>query len=112
MPRTSPHPRARILLALPIAAAALSLAACSSGAVQRPTTVELSTGITTILENVGQAGTYTSDQILCIAEKFYATELDDQDLANIAAGKDEQSSQSAKDLVTSTMSEAITTCVG
>lgn len=106
--------RARLLLTLPIAAAAISLAACGGAAgggdSVRPSADELSDGIAMILQDAGQAGILTDDQIDCVADAFLASDVSDQDLANLAAGKDEQTSQDANALVTDTMAEAITTC--
>lgn len=101
--------RTRFLLALPIAAIALSLAACS-GAGERPSVDKLSEGLHTVLQDSGQGDLLTLEQIDCISEKFLASPLSDQDLANIADGKDLQTSQEAKDLVTATMSQAAGEC--
>lgn len=103
--------RTRVLLALPIAAVAFSLAACSGGS-ERPSTGELSDGISTILEDAGQGGILTDDQLECVAEAFLDSDVSDQDLANLAAGKDEQTTEEAKTLVTETMSEAGAACAG
>ncbi|MGO2746136.1 hypothetical protein [Microbacterium sp.] len=107
--------RTRLLLALPIAAAAISLAACSGvgatgGGDSRPSADELSAGITTILEDAGQGDLLTSDQIDCIAGEFLDSKVSDEDLSNLAAGKDEQTDEDAKTLVSQTMSDAATTC--
>lgn len=106
----------RILMALPIAAVAFSLAACAGSAgpggdgSDRPSADELSTGITTILEDGGQGGILTEEQIDCIADEFVDSEVSDEDLKNMAGGEDLQTSEEAKTLVTSTMQEAIETC--
>lgn len=101
----------RLLLALPIAAVAISLAACSGvGAVTRPTADELSSGIATILEDAGQGDVLTTEQVDCVAAEFLDSEVSDKDLQNLAEGKDEQTSEEAKDLVSQTMSEAAVTC--
>ncbi|KDA06931.1 hypothetical protein DC31_07840 [Microbacterium sp. CH12i] len=105
--RTRPS---RLLLALPVVAIAFSLAACSGGA-QRPSVDQLSDGLTTILEEGGQGGILTDDQIDCVAEKFLDSKVSDEDLSNLAAGKDEQTSQESKALVTDTMSSAAAECV-
>lgn len=104
--RTRPS---RLLLAVPIAAVALSLAACSGGA-QRPSTDELSDGIATILEDSGQGDLLTGEQITCVAEYFLTSDVSDRDLAYIAEGKDTQTSEEAKTLVTSTMQDAGMEC--
>ena len=106
--------RTRLLLAVPVAAVAISLAACASGGASggtdRPSADQLSDGISTILEDGGQGGILTDDQVDCVADAFLASDVSDQDLSNLAAGKDEQTSEEAKSLVTSTMSEAVMTC--
>ncbi|MGO3233105.1 MAG: hypothetical protein ACTIKT_06515 [Microbacterium sp.] len=99
----------RILMALPIAAVAFSLAACAGAA--RPSADQLSEGIATILEDSGQGDLMTADQIDCVAEYFLDSEVTDQDLANIAEGKDLQTSEESKDLVTATMQDAGMECV-
>lgn len=100
----------RILMALPIAAVAFSLAACA-GAAQRPSADHLSQGIATILEDSGQGGLMTDEQLDCVADYFLDSEVSDQDLANIAEGKDLQTSEESKDLVTATMQDAAVECV-
>lgn len=107
--------RSRILMTLPIAALAISLAACAggpggSGGSDRPSAEELSSGITTILEDSGQGDLLTEDQVDCIAAEFLDSKVSDQDLKNMAGGEDLQTSQEAKDLVTSTMQEAVSVC--
>ncbi|UYO97607.1 hypothetical protein OED01_02415 [Microbacterium sp. M28] len=103
--------RTRLLTAVPIAALAFSLAACGGSAAERPSTGELSDGITKILEDSGQADILTEGQVDCVSEALLESEISDQDLANIAEGEDVQTSQEAKDLVESTMAEAVSTCI-
>jgi len=109
--------RSRILMTLPIAVVAISLAACaggpgggSGGSSDRPSAEELSTGITTILEDSGQGDLLTADQVDCIAGEFLESEVSDQDLKNMAGGEDLQTSEEAKQLVTTTMQDAVGTC--
>lgn len=107
--------RSRILMTLPIAALAVSLAACAGGpgggsSSDRPSADELSTGITKILEDSGQGDILTEEQVDCIAGEFVDSDVSDQDLKNMAGGEDLQTSQEAKDLVTATMQDAVTTC--
>jgi hypothetical protein len=108
--------RTRLLTALPIAALALTLSACGGAAAERPSTGELSEGITTILEEGGyvigdgEDAQITTAQVDCISDALIASEISDQDLSNLAEGKDEQTSQEAYDLVSTTMQEAVTTC--
>jgi len=110
------HTRTRLLLALPIAAAAISLAACAGtaggqdGGSGRPSVDDVSVGITKILDDAGQSDLLTEDQITCISERFVDSKVSDEDLSNLAAGKDEQTSEDAKELVSQTMTEASTAC--
>jgi hypothetical protein len=108
--------RTRLLTAVPIAALAFSLAACGGSAAERPSTSELSEGVTMILEDGGitvgdgEDDQLTADQVDCISDELIASDIPDQDLANLAEGKDEQSSQETYDLVSTTMTEAVQTC--
>ena len=98
-------------MALSIAAVAVSLSACAGGASsERPSADKVSEGIAKIFEDSGQGGILTDDQLDCVAEYFVASEVSDNDLANIAEGKDLQSSEEAKTLVTSTMQDSIVEC--
>lgn len=101
---------ARLLLALPVAALAFSLAACS-GAAERPSTSELSAGINQIFEDGGIGGQFTDEQITCISELLLDSELSDQDLANIAEGNDVQTDQAAYDLMQDEMTTAAQECL-
>jgi hypothetical protein len=102
--------RTRLLIAPPVAALAISLAACSGGGGTRPSADELSDGIASILEEAGQGDALTDEQLNCVADAFLESEVSDQDLANLAEGKDLQTSQDAKELVSQTMAESFTTC--
>jgi hypothetical protein len=106
----NPRTRNRLLMALPVAALAFTLAACSGGA-QRPSVPELSEGITPILDDYGIGGQIDESGVDCISEQLIASEISDQDLANLADGKDEQTSQEAYDLVQSEMTAAVQECV-
>ncbi|HWS52260.1 MAG TPA: hypothetical protein VN241_14715 [Microbacterium sp.] len=107
------HPRARLLTALPIAALALSLAACAGiGGSQRPTQDELADGMAKIWEqNEATAGQFTDEQNDCLAEALLESEVSDQDLTNLANGEDKQTSVEARDLVSETIGEAVATCM-
>lgn len=100
----------RLLLALPVAALAFSLAACSGAAAERPTSEELSTGIQKILDDGGIGDQFTEGQVSCIADALLDTSISDEDLANIADGRDVQTSEDAKALVTQEMGSAVTEC--
>ena len=111
-PRMSTRPRSQRALALAagVSATALVLTACSGGGAGRPSADELSDGIASILEEAGQGDALTDEQLDCVADAFLESEVSDQDLANLAEGKDLQTSQDAKDLVSQTMAESFTTC--
>ena len=72
-----------LFLVLPVAAT-LFLSACG-GAVERPSTDELATGLTSILESQGVSG-LTEEQVTCIAEGLEASDLSDSVLAAVATG--------------------------
>ncbi len=100
-------------MALPIAALALSLAACAGiGASQRPTQEELADGMAKIWEqNEATAGQFTDEQNDCLAEALIESDVSDQDLTNLANGEDRQTSVEARDLVSKTIGDAVKTCV-
>ena len=100
---------ARLLMALPVAALALSLAACG-GAPERPTADEVAAGYQKIVEEAGQTDIYTDDLIQCLAEAMVDSEISDQDLANIAEGKDVQTSVESQELLTKVVTEAAPKC--
>lgn len=106
----------RLLLVLPVTALAVSLAACAGGGTggsdgsARPSVDEISTGMSKILEDSGQGDLLTDEQVDCVAGELADSEISDQDLQNVADGKDIQTSEDAKQLVTTTMQEAVGTC--
>lgn len=106
----TPRTRNRLLMALPVAALAFTLAACSGGA-QRPSVDELSEGITTILDDGGIGEQFDQASVDCISEELIASDISDQDLSNLADGKDEQTSQEAYDLVQTEMTTAVQKCL-
>ena len=105
----NPRTRTRLLMALPIVAVAFSLAACS-GTVERPSVDEVSSGFAEILGATGQSDVFTDEVIDCMAAELVDSEISDADLRNIADGKDEQTSQEAKELVSTTTAAAVQTC--
>ncbi|WP_309102750.1 hypothetical protein [Microbacterium sp.] len=107
------RPYSRLLMALPVAALSFSLAACAGiGGPQRPTQDELAEGMAKIWQSdPSTADRFTDEQNDCMAEALLDSEVSDQDLTNLADGKDEQTSIEARDLVSKTIGEAVTTCV-
>ncbi|MGF6822212.1 putative small lipoprotein YifL [Microbacterium sp. ZKA21] len=102
--------RNRLLSAVPIAALAFSLAACGGAAVERPSAEEVAEGWTKIIDDAGQSDLYTDDIILCLSEALVDSEISDEDLANIADGKDIQTSTDAQELLTQVVTEAAPKC--
>lgn len=103
-----PRLATRLLTILPIAALAFSLAACSGA--QRPTAKELATGMQQIFKDAGQ-GDIPDAVITCISEKLVASDLSDQDLANVAKGKDVQTDEAAKAKMTKVVQQSAQECV-
>ncbi len=101
--------RTRLLAALPVAALAFSLAACSAP-VERPSAEEVADGWQKIIDDAGQSDLYTDSLVLCLSEALVDSELSDEDLANIAQGKDVQTSTDAQELLTSVVAGAVTDC--
>ncbi|MDR2998352.1 MAG: hypothetical protein LBU78_09555 [Microbacterium sp.] len=93
----------RLLLALPAAVIAFSLAACSAPA--RPSVDELSSGI----QKIAGGSTLTDAITDCIAKELIDSKISDGDLANIASGKDAVSKDGA-DLVKKELADAGTKC--
>ncbi|TGO06631.1 hypothetical protein [Serinibacter arcticus] len=112
MSATTPARRAaRSLLLVP--ALALALTACG-GAAERPTVEELADGFQQIIEEaeMGEAGElFTPEAITCIAEKLEASDLDDETLATLAEGRDEQRDQETADQVEEITGTATMECV-
>ena len=70
----------RLLLALPIAAVALSLAACS-GAVERPSAEKVATGLQQVLEDQGVGDALPEDVMLCLSEALVDSDASNETLA-------------------------------
>lgn len=105
----SPRIATRLLAVLPIAAIAFSLAACS--APERPSAKEVATGYHKIVKDAGQEGQYPDGMIECLADAMVKSDISDQDLANIAQGKDEQTSTESQTLLTKVVTEAAPGCM-
>ena len=104
--------RSRLLLALPAAALALSLAACGGvGAAERPSAAKVADGLQQVLEDNGADGALTEPMLLCLSKAMVESDLSDQDLANIAEGKDVQTSTEAYDLMQKVMTDAAPGCI-
>lgn len=103
--------RSRLLLALPAAALALSLAACG-GAVERPNAEQVSDGLMKVLEDQGMGDTLSEPIVLCLSEALVDSEVSNETLDAIAKG-DTNAQANEKDfsLVQSTITDASADCV-
>ena len=101
--------RTRLLFALPIAAVAFSLAACS--APSRPSVDEVADGLQQVFEEQGQSDILTEDVMACLAEALVESELSNETLNYIANGEDRQKNIEERDLTTNIIKEAGPGCV-
>lgn len=99
----------RLLLALPIAALAFSLAACSGAS--RPTSDDVATGIQQVFEEQGQGDLATDEVASCLADALVDSELSNETLTYIANGEDKQKDEADKDLTTKIIQENVETCM-
>ncbi|WP_341977661.1 hypothetical protein LTA6_001816 [Microbacterium sp. LTA6] len=100
--------RTRLLLALPIAAVAFSLAACAGPA--RPSVDKVAEGIHQVFVEQGQEDVVTKDVATCLAEVLVDSKLSDETLNYIANGEDKQKDIADRDLTTKLISENIQEC--
>lgn len=108
--RTRSARHVRMMMALPVAALALTLAACAGGS-QRPTTEEVSAGLHKIFEEQGQGDLFTDEDLTCMSEALVESDVSDQDLANLAEGKDVQTSTDSQKVVTEATAGAAQKCL-
>lgn len=106
---TSARRAARTLLAVPVLALALS--ACGGGAAERPTVEELADGFQQIIDDADLGDAFTPEAVTCVAEKLEASELDDETLAALAEGRDEQRDEETKAQVQEITEAATVECV-
>ncbi|WP_372969736.1 hypothetical protein [Microbacterium sp.] len=102
---------ARLLMALPIAALAFSLAACGGAAVDRPSAEEVSDGLQKVLEDQGMGDALTEPVILCLSEALVDSKVSNESLDAIAKG--DSSAQTDEDegaLVQKTITDAAADC--
>ena len=100
----------RILMALPIAALAISLAAC--GGPSRPSADDVADGIQQVYEDQGLGDVVTDDVAQCFAEKLVDSDLSNETLSYIANGEDKQANQEEKDLTTKILTDNLEECAG
>lgn len=98
----------RILMALPIAALAISLAAC--GGTSRPAVDDVADGIQKVYEDQGLGDVVTGDVATCFAEALVDSDLSDETLTYIANGEDKQSSEEDKALTTQILTDNLEKC--
>lgn len=101
---------ARILMALPIAALAFSLAAC--GGSSRPAVDDVADGIQKVYEDQGLGDAVTDEVATCFAEALVDSDLSNETLTYIANGEDKQSSQDDKALTTQILTDNLEKCAG
>lgn len=102
------RPASRLLMALPIAALAFSLAAC--GGPGRPSADDVSEGLGQVFEDQGMGDVITDDVADCFAEKLVDSDLSDETLRYIANGEDKQANQEDKDLTTKIITDNLEEC--
>lgn len=99
---------ARLLLALPIAALALSLAAC--GGPSRPTVDAVADGLTEFFQEQGMGDEIDAAAAECFAGYLVDSKLSDETLGYLADGEDKQSSVEDRDLTTKILQDNYEEC--
>ncbi|WP_334152104.1 hypothetical protein [Microbacterium sp.] len=99
----------RLLMALPIAALAFSLAAC--GGSTRPTSDEVADGIQKVYEDQGLGDVLTDPIASCFADALVDSELSNETLAYIADGEDKQKDEADKALTTKILKDKQEECL-
>jgi hypothetical protein len=102
--------RSRLLLALPAAALALSLAAC--GGASRPSQDQVADGLTKYFESAGQADLFNAEAADCFAGYLVDSDLSNETLNYLANGEDKQADQEDKDLTTKILTDNMQECMG
>lgn len=105
---TSPRTRSRILMTLPIAALALSLAACGGSA--RPSADQVADGIQQVYEDQGFPDAISDDAATCFAEALVDSALSDETLGYIADGEDKQKNEEEKAMTTQILQDKQEEC--
>ncbi|MBO0979743.1 hypothetical protein [Microbacterium sp. SD291] len=98
----------RLLLALPIAALAFSLAACGGAA--RPTADQVADGLTQFFDEQGMGDQIDADAAACLADHLVDSDLSDETLRYLADGEDKQSSVEDRDLTTQILQDNLAEC--
>ncbi|MCM3781310.1 hypothetical protein [Microbacterium hydrocarbonoxydans] len=103
------RPASRLLMALPIAALAFSLAAC--GGPSRPSVDDVAEGIGKVFEEQGLGDQIDDDASQCFAEYLVDSDLSDETLNYLASGEDRQANQDDKDLTQKIITDHLEECV-
>ena len=99
----------RLLLALPIAALAFSLAAC--GGPSRPSEADVAKGLAEFFDSQGMGDQIDADASECLAEYLVDSDLSNETLTFLANGEDKQKDQADKDLTEKIISENVQECI-
>lgn len=102
-PRTT-----RLLMALPIAALAFSLAACGGAA--RPTADQVADGLSQYFEEQNLGDVIDDDAAACFAKELVDSELSNETLNYLANGEDRQSSVEDRDLTEKILTDNLEKC--
>lgn len=102
------RPASRLLMALPIAALAFSLAACGGAA--RPSADDVAEGLVQVFEEQGMGDIVTDEVADCFAEKLVDSDLSNETLTYIANGEDKQANEEDKDLTTKIIADNLEEC--
>lgn len=99
----------RLLMALPIAAVAFSLAACG-GPAERPSVDEVSSGLQKFFDEQGQADTLSDAAATCLAEALVESDLSNETLSYLADGEDRQKDEADKAVTTQVLQDNLQEC--
>ncbi|MFE6997125.1 hypothetical protein ACFVAE_14255 [Microbacterium sp. NPDC057659] len=99
----------RLLLVLPAAAVAFSLAACSAPAA-RPSVDDVSAGIQKVAKSTGSSEVFTDKVADCVAQELVDSKASDASLVIIAEGKEPTDADDQK-IITTVLNDAAKTCL-
>ncbi|MFE6735215.1 hypothetical protein [Microbacterium sp. NPDC057650] len=99
----------RLLLVLPAAAIAFSLAACSAPAA-RPSVDDVSAGIQKAAKSTSSSEVFTDKVSDCVAKELVDSKISDGALNTIAEGKEPKGADDQK-LITKVLNDAAKTCL-
>ncbi|WP_217180947.1 hypothetical protein [Streptomyces sp. AC495_CC817] len=105
----NPRSVVRLLLAVPVTALALSLAACGAS---RPTEKEVAAGLVDFFADTAAGDTIDADAAACLAGYLVDSKISNETLARIAEGKDEPANAEDRDLTVTILTERTPECTG